>query len=275
MTALPGPPSEALPASAPVAVVTGAARGIGAATVDLLVAGGWLVVATDAGADEPILEYRLGSVQELEQVAGRHGEHAVAVVADVRSQADMDQAVETGLRRFGRLDAAVAVAGVMVGGQPLWETSDAAWDLSFHVNVGGVRRLAQAAVPVMLEAAAPRSGRFVAVSSAAGTVGLRRLAAYSASKHAVVGLVKGLAADLAGTGVTANAVLPGSTRTAMLDETARIYGLGSPEEFGGQALVERLLQPSEPAALIAWLCSPRSSAVTGAALAADGGLTTS
>lgn len=262
-------------AGGPVAVVTGAARGIGAATVDLLVAGGWRVVATDVGADEPALGYRLGSVEELEQVADRHRGQAVAVVGDVRSRADMDKAVSAALDRFGRLDAAVAAAGVMAGGQPLWETGDDAWDLSFHVNVGGVRRLAQAAVPVMLEAAAPRSGRFVAVSSAAGTVGLRRLAAYTASKHAVVGLVKGLAADLAGTGITANAVLPGSTRTVMLDESARIYGLDSPEAFASQQLVERLLQPGEPAALIAWLCSPLSSAVTGAALAADGGLTTS
>lgn len=273
MTATPGPPPGGGPG--PVAVVTGAARGIGAATVDLLVADGWRVVATDVGSDDPVLGYRLGSAEELGQVAERHRGQAVALVADVRSRADMDAAVSEALRRFGRLDAAVAVAGVMVGGAPLWETDDAAWDLSFDVNVGGVRRLAQAAVPALLAADLPRAGRFVAVSSAAGTVGLRRLAAYTASKHAVVGLVKGLAADLAGTGITANAVLPGSTRTVMLEETARIYDLGSPEEFGAQALVERLLEPHEPAALIAWLCSPRSSAVTGAALAADGGLTTS
>jgi NAD(P)-dependent dehydrogenase (short-subunit alcohol dehydrogenase family) len=130
-------------------------------------------------------------------------------------------------------------------------------------------------VPALLEAPEPRQGRFVAVSSAAGVMGLRRMAAYSASKHAVNGLIKGLAADLAGTGVTANAVSPGSTRTSVLMASARLYQLDSPESFAGQQLVERLLEPSEPAALVAWLCTPASSAVTGAVLAADGGLSTS
>jgi len=115
----------------------------------------------------------------------------------------------------------------------------------------------------------------VAVSSAAGLIGLRRLAAYSASKHAVIGLMKALAADLAGTGVTANAVCPGSTRTALLDVSARFYDMDSAEEFASQQLLERLLTPEEPAALVAWLCTAASSALTGAAIPADAGLTTS
>ena len=92
---------------------------------------------------------------------------------------------------------------------------------------------------------------------------------------AVIGLIKALAADLAGTGITANAVCPGSTRTAILDASAAVYGLDSAEEFAHQQLVERLLVPDEPAALIAWLCTPEASGVTGAALSVDGGLTTS
>ena len=144
----------------------------------------------------------------------------------------------------------------------------------FDVNVHGVRNLATAAVPVLLAAPAPRQGRLVAVSSAAGLLGLRRLSGYSASKHAVIGLMKALAADLAGTGITANAVCPGSTRGAILKASAAVYGLSSAEEFAGQQLVERLLEPDEPAALIAWLCGPDSGGVTGAALPVDGGLTT-
>jgi SDR family mycofactocin-dependent oxidoreductase len=259
----------------PVAVVTGAARGIGAATVDRLVANDWQVVAVDIGADDPHLDYALATRSDLDALGQRHGPRVRAIQGDVRSQADMQGAVAAAVETFGGLDAAVAVAGVMQGGRPLWEITDAQWDVQFDINVNGVRRLATAAVPVLLEAPQPRQGRVVAVASAAGLVGLRRLSAYSASKHAVIGLVKALAADLAGTGITANAVCPGSTRTSILVASAAIYGLASPEEFAGQQLVERLLEPEEPAALIAWLCGREASGVTGTALPVDGGLTAS
>ena len=259
----------------PVAVVTGAARGMGAATVDALVASGWQVVAVDRGADDPALSYPLASGDELEALAERHGDAVRPMVGDVRHPADMQAAVDEAVQRFGGLHAAVAAAGVLAGGSPLWETSDAQWDVLFDVNVNGVRHLATAAVPALLREPTPRRGRVVAIASAAGLLGLRRLSAYSASKAAVIGLVRSLAADLAGTEITANAVCPGSTRGPMLDASAAVYGLESPELFGGQQLIERLLTPEEPAALVAWLCGPDSGGITGAALPVDGGLTTS
>ncbi|HEY1830377.1 MAG TPA: mycofactocin-coupled SDR family oxidoreductase [Acidimicrobiales bacterium] len=257
----------------PTAVVTGAARGMGAATVDALVAAGWNVVAVDRGADDPALDYSLATKSDLEEVAARHGDAVRTMVGDVRSRSDMQAAVDEAVQHFGGLRAAVAAAGVISGGPPLWETDDAQWDVLFDVNVNGVRNLAAAAVPVLLQEPAPRQGRVVAIASAAGLLGLRRLSAYSASKHAVIGLMRSLAADLAGTGVTANSVCPGSTRGPMLDASAAVYGLASAEEFSGQQLVERLLEPSEPAALIAWLCGPEASGVTGTALPVDGGMT--
>src|ERR671914_273172 len=119
---------------------------------------------------------------------------------------------------------------------------------------------------------APRGGRFTAVSSTAASRGLPLLSAYCGSKAGVSGLVRGLAADLRGTGVTANAVSPGSTRTPILDESASLYGLPSAEAFAAQQPVERLLDPDEVAAMIAWLAGPAGGAVTGADIPVDGGL---
>lgn len=119
----------------------------------------------------------------------------------------------------------------------------------------------------------PRSGRFIAIASAAGHRGLQQLTAYGASKHAVVGLVRGLAADLRGTGITATAVSPGSTRTEMLRATAALYGLDTVEPLAERHLVERVLEPEEVADTVRWLCSPRSRAITGSVIHADGGFT--
>ncbi|HVW44512.1 MAG TPA: SDR family oxidoreductase, partial [Amycolatopsis sp.] len=161
----------------------------------------------------------------------------------------------------------------MAGGRPLWETTDAEWDVLFDTGARGVFNLARAAVPALLRRPQPRSGRFVALASAAAHKGLWHLAGYNAAKHAVVGLIRGLATDLRGTGVTAAAVSPGSTRTAMLDATAALYDLGSVEEFSQHQLTERLLAPEEVAAAVCWLCGEQASAITGTVVHADGGFT--
>ena len=258
-----------------VAIVTGAARGIGAATVDALVNDGYRVVALDRCRDIPGIEYALASPADLDALVARHAGAVLGLVGDVRSATDMALAVETATRHFGRLDAVVASAGVIGAGAPLWRVDDVAWDAVWSVNVLGTRRLIEAAAPTLIANGPRANGRIVAVASAAGSLGLRHLAAYSAAKHAVVGLIRGVAMDLAEHAVTANVVSPGSTRTPILDASARIYGLNDVQAFAAQQPIGRLLEPAEVAAAIAWLCSPSSSAMTGADVAVDGGMTVS
>ena len=97
------------------------------------------------------------------------------------------------------------------------------------------------------------------------------MAAYTAAKHGVAGLVKAMAAELAGRGVAVNAVCPGSTATAMLDASAAIYGLGSADEFADQSRIGRLIDPDEIAATIEWLCCDAPDAMTGSIVDVDGG----
>ena len=261
-----------------VAVVTGAARGIGAATARLLVADGWAVGLVDAPGTTGDERYAPATAEELEQVRAAcaelgGGEAVLALAGDVARPDDLEHAVARTVERFGGLDAAVAAAGLPAGGQRAWETDEATWHASLDVNLTGVWGLARAAVPALLARPAPRAGRFVAVASAAALGGLPQLAAYSAAKHGVLGLVRSMAAELAAEAVTVNAVCPGSTDTAMLAATARLYGLPGPEPFAAQQPLGRLLQSEEVAAAIGWLCSEQASGVTGAALPVDGGLT--
>jgi SDR family mycofactocin-dependent oxidoreductase len=257
-----------------VAVVTGAGRGIGAATVRRLVADGWSVVAVDACADDRALGYPMATRADLDAVAAVGGASGAvtAMVGDVRSVEDLAAAVATAESRYGGLDAALAVAGVVAGGANHWSTDTDAERVVLDVDLGGVLNLARVAVPALLRREQPRDGRFIAVASAAAARGLPRLAAYCAAKAGVVGFVRALAADLRGTGVTANAVSPGSTDTPALAASAAVYEMSDVAAFGAQQLVERLLAPDEVAAALAWLAGPDSSAVTGAVVPVDGGL---
>jgi SDR family mycofactocin-dependent oxidoreductase len=256
-----------------VAIVTGAARGIGAATVAALAAEGWRVVAVDRCADDPALPYALGTREELDRVVADAADGAVvAVEADTRDGAALGAAVRLAEERWGGLDAAIAAAGVIAGGVPAWEVPLETEQAVLDIDLGGVLTMARVAVPALLRRPEPRSGRFLAVASAAATRGLPMLAAYCAAKAGVAGFIRALAAELGSTGVTANAVSPGSTATPILNESARLYDLPGAGSFAAQQPLGRLLRPAEVAAMLAFLAGESASAVTGAVIPVDGGL---
>lgn len=261
----------------PVAVVTGAARGIGAATAARLAARGFTVALVDLPLESP---GRLGDIPgpyrpahglDLDEAVALCGGRGHAHAADVRDPDALSQVIKTVVAHHGSIDVVVAAAGAVAGGAPLWETDDATWQTMIDINLTGVFNIARAALPAMLSAPTPRKGRFVAVASAAAHHGLPQLAAYTAAKHGVAGLVKALSAELADSGITANAVCPGSTETEMLDASAAIYGMGNRQEFADQARIGRLIDADEIASTIEWLCTDAPGALTGSILDVDGG----
>jgi SDR family mycofactocin-dependent oxidoreductase len=288
-----------------VAIVTGAGRGIGAATVAALAAEGWSVVAVDRGSPDRRLPYAMASERDLEAAVAAAEQRAIdadlardlaapddltrgvagsgearrhrtdvarAVVADATDPEALAAVIE-GAEAWGDLDAFVANAGVIAGGVPAWELPADEQRALIDVNLEAVILAARLVVPSLLGRPRPRSGRFVAVTSSGATRGLSGLAAYAAAKAGVEGFVRGLAADLHGSGVTANAVAPGSTDTPLLAESARLFELPSPKDFAPRQPLERLLKADEVAATIAFLLGPGGSGITGATVPVDGGLT--
>lgn len=264
--------------SARTTIVLGAGRGIGRATAVARARAGDAVVLVDRAGDDPRLGYPMAGTADLDAAVAAARAVAPApaavdgVVADACDPAAIAALVADAERRHGGVDAVVVTAGVVAGGVPLWELPERELRAVLDVDLEAVIVAARAGVPALLRRPAPRAGRFVAVASTAATRGLPLLAAYCAAKAGVVGLVRALALELSGTGVTANTVSPGSTRGAILDESARLYGLPSAERFARQQPIDRLIEPEEVAAAVAWLAGPESGAVTGADHVVDGGL---
>lgn len=261
----------------PVALVTGAARGIGAATAARLAARGFTVALIDLPLESPGRHgeipgpYRPAHGLDLDEATAACGGRGQAHAADVRDPEALAHVVSAVIEKHGTIDVVVAAAGAVAGGAELWNTDDITWQTMIDVNLTGVFNTARAVLPLMLATPSSRNGRFIAVASAAAHHGLPQLAAYTAAKHGVAGLVKALAAELADSGITANAVCPGSTATGMLDASAAIYGIDDREAFAAQARIGRLIEPDEIAATIEWLSTDAPSALTGSIIDVDGG----
>jgi meso-butanediol dehydrogenase / (S,S)-butanediol dehydrogenase / diacetyl reductase len=231
-----------------VAIVTGAASGIGRAVVDELAAGGAGVVAVD-----------LSARPERDRV--------VALSGDVTDAATSERAVATALDRFGRLDAVALNAGIPASGD-LLELPLAVFDRVIEVNVRAVLIGMRAAIPALRAGGA---GRIVVTASTSGLAGDPRMWPYNTSKGAVVNLVKAAALDLAADGITVNAVCPGPTHTGMTEGIREVTAVH--EGLRRAVPMQRWGEAHEIAAVISFLLSPSASFVTGVAIPVDGGIT--
>ena len=245
--------------SRPIAVVTGAAGGIGRATVERLVADGYQVVGADVAA------------AASSGPAGAAYEHEICDVAAEDQVAALIQSV-TG--RWGRIDTLVNVAGVVLV-KPLEETSWHEFRTTTDVNLGGTFLLCKHVIPAMR---AQGSGVIVNVASVSGHVGQIDHALYGATKGGIIALTRALAWELAPHGIRVNSVSPGSVDTPMLrhDVALEAVRTGRSEDEirrrrEGEQALGRWAEPSEIANAISFLASPQSSFVTGADLLVDAG----
>ena len=243
-----------------VALVTGAASGIGRASSLILAREGAKMVVSDIDAS--------GAEETLSLIKERGGD-GVFVHADVSKGNDVQELISRAVSTYGRLDCAYNNAGIegYMSGR-LHEYPEETWDRLVDINIKGVWLCLKYEIPQMLEQG---GGAIVNTASVAGLVGARRLSAYIASKHAVVGLTKAAALEYAQDGIRVNAVCPGTIDTPMLDRL--IAGWKTDEDMNTRHPIGRLGTPAEIAETVAWLCSDAASLVTGIAMAVDGGLT--
>ncbi|MER5427627.1 glucose 1-dehydrogenase [Streptomyces sp. NPDC002588] len=239
-------------------VVTGAGSGIGRATAMAFASEGARVLVADLNPDGA-----QAVVKEIEEAGGT----AVAVTGDLSEQAVVDEVAATAVERFGGVDVLVNNAGIMDRMSALADVSDAEWERVIRVNLTAPFLLTRAVLPHMLAAG---RGAIVNTASEAGLRGSAAGAAYTASKHGVVGLTKSLAVMYRGKGIRANAIAPGGTKTAIVVEADQ--AAHGPAALGPHFVnVGRLAEPEEQAAAIVFLASDAASNINGVVLPVDDG----
>jgi NAD(P)-dependent dehydrogenase (short-subunit alcohol dehydrogenase family) len=251
------------PLSGHHALVTGGGTGIGRATA---------IALTAAGARVSVLGRREAPLRATVSA----GDAAFAVTANVTDEASTAKALITATEALGPILVLVNSAGAAETA-PFQKTTQAMFERMWRVNVAGAVATIHTVLPGMLQAG---FGRIVNVASTASLKGYRYVSAYVAAKHGLLGFTRALALEVAGTGVTANAVCPGFTDTDLIAEsvTRIVARTGRPDaevraSFTAANPLGRLIRPEEVAAGVLYLCLPGSAAVNGQALAVDGGET--
>lgn len=241
-------------------LVIGATTGIGKATVLAFAARGARVCFAGQGIDEG---------HAVAAQASRLGAADVAFMEiDVRRETEIRALVELAIARFDRIEIAINNAGVETPLGPMQDAGDEEFERVMGVNVRGTWLALKHEIPHMLKHG---GGSIVNTASTAGVTGIAGVALYTASKHAIVGLTKATALELAKSGIRVNAVAPGPVRTGLLSRM--LDGKLSLEQVAAQVPMGRVSEPSEIAEAILWLASDAASYVTGHTLIIDGGLT--
>ena len=244
----------------PTVMITGAGIGIGAATARAFADAGYRVVVTDV-LDEEGEKVAAG----IRQAGGEAEYHRV----DVTSTEEVERAVSTAEARYGPLDCVVANAGI-AHRVPLAELTDERWDHTHEVDLKGVMRVCRAAAPAMREAG---RGSMIAVSSIMGfAYGWDEHVQYSAAKAGVVGLVRGLAVELAASGIRVNGIAPGYIRTAQALSEEHSLGPQGLEQAAEFIPMGRVGEPEDIADVIVFLASNAARYLTGQVVTVDGGL---
>ena len=243
-----------------VALITGASSGIGLETARLFAGEGASVVVVARRKE------RLAAL--VDQIATAGGK-AIAVAGDVTREGDIQNAVQTAAATFGRLDIVVNNAGLMDRMDPVADLSDDTWNAVIDVNLTGPMRLFRAAIPEMEKVG---GGVFVTIASVGGIRGARAGAAYTASKHGVIGLAMNVAYAYAKRGIRSNVIAPGGVSTEILTDKD-LNAEGEKIYMAGIASNIRMGEPMEVARAALFLASDESSLVNGAVVTADAGWT--
>lgn len=248
-----------------VALITGGGRGIGRAVALALAAKGVDIAVAARSADE--LEHTVAAIRDT-------GRRAEAVVCDVAERAQVDAMVARVRKALGDPLILVNNAGIAASAK-LTDTTDELWDRLMRVNATGAFYCTRALLPLMLEA---NWGRVVNMASVAAKAGAAYIAAYAASKHALLGLTRAVAVEVAGRGITVNAVCPGYVDTEMTEgSTATIAAKTGRSAGDARQILERfspqnrLMTATEVAALAAFLCSDSAGGINGQGIVLDGG----
>ena len=244
-----------------VAVVTGAGSGMGKSIATLFAAEGAKVIAADINQES------LNSV--IDEIHSSGGE-AQAVISDVTKEEDVQNMIDKAVNMYGTLDILVNNAGILDNFAPAEKVTDQVWEKVFAVNSTGPMRTIRKALPIFIE---KKAGIIINIASVGGLVGSRAGAAYTASKHALVGLTKNVGFQYVEYGIRCNAIAPGSVRTNIGNTMCAPDKFCMDRAMAGMNLNPRIIEPEEIAHVALFLASDDASAINGATITTDAGWT--